>query len=144
MIGEYVMKQQDLQDERTKPDSIGMGSYNSDSHHVQRIPTPDGHVINEGDMQVPVKPYEIAYRCLLPKAGQCENLLVPVCVSASHVAYSSLRMEPVYMIMGHTAGLAAAQSIRENVAVQRIDVTALQKQLREQRQILSEAERVTP
>ncbi len=142
MIGEYVMKQQDLQTQRTKPDSIGMGSYNSDSHHVQRVPTPDGHVLNEGDMQVPVKPYEIAYRCMLPRQDQCENLLVPVCVSASHVAYSSLRMEPVYMIMGHAAGLAAARSIREGVSVQRIDVTALQRQLREQRQVLREAERV--
>src|SRR5207253_10447066 len=88
MIGAYVMRQQDLQDERTKPDSIGMGSYNSDSHHVQRIPTPDGGVTNDGDMQVPVKPYEIAYRCITPRREQCENLLVPVCFSASHVAYS--------------------------------------------------------
>lgn len=92
-----------------------------------RIPTPDGGVINEGDMQVAVKPYEIAYRCLVPKQEQCENLIVPVCFSASHVAYSSLRMEPVYMIMGHTAGLAATQAIRDKVAVQRIDVDVLQR-----------------
>ncbi|MCL4217209.1 MAG: FAD-dependent oxidoreductase [Candidatus Hydrogenedentes bacterium] len=152
MVGEYVMKQQDLQDDRTKPDSIGMGSYNSDSHHVQRIvatETPDWSesavgALNEGDMQVPVQPYEIAYRALTPKRAECENLLVPVCASATHVAYSSIRMEPQYMIMGHAAGLAAALAIENNVAVQDIDVDALQARLREQKQVLSLAEMVGP
>lgn len=142
MVGRYVMKQGDLQTDRTKPDSIGMGSYNSDSHHVQRIPTPDGAVINEGDMQVPVKPYEIAYRSLLPKEGECENLLVPVCFSASHVAYSSMRMEPQYMIMGHAGGLAAAWAVRHDASVGAVDIAWLQKRLREQGQVLSMAEAV--
>lgn len=150
MIGEYVMTQRDLQDERTKPDSIGMGSYNSDSHHVQRIVVADGHpwpgkgpfVLNEGDMQVPVRPYEIAYRAILPKRQECANLFVTGCVSASHVAYSSIRMEPQYMILGHSAGVAAAQALRDGKAVQDVDVAALQKRLREQKQILSMAEAI--
>jgi hypothetical protein len=144
MVGEYVMIQTDLQDHRTKQDSIGMGSYNSDSHHVQRIATPEGTVINEGDMQVPVRPYEIAWRALLPKRGQCENLLVPVCVSASHVAYSSLRMEPVYMIMGHSAGVAAAMALRDGQSLYDLDVPALQRRLRDQKQVLTLAEAVKP
>lgn len=137
MIGEYVMHQADLQTSRTKPDSIGMGSYNSDSHHVQRIPTPDGGVINEGDMQVPVQPYEIAYRTIVPKREQCSNLLVPVCFSASHVAYSSLRMEPQYMIMGHAAGLAAVYAVRNDEPVADVDIEWLQDMLRERRSVLN-------
>jgi len=137
MIGEYVMRQADLQTDRTKPDSIGMGSYNSDSHHVQRIPTPDGGVINEGDMQVPVKPYEIPYRILVPKREQCSNLLVPVCFSASHVAYSSLRMEPQYMIMGQAAGLAAVYAVRNEEPVADVDVPWLQDMLRETGAVLN-------
>ena len=91
-----------------------MGSYNSDSHNVQRIVNADGFVRNEGDMQVAVKPYQIPYRVLLPKKGEAQNLLVPVCFSASHVAYSTLRMEPQYMILGQAAGVAAAMAIRGN------------------------------
>ena len=109
MIGEYVMVQQDLQTELTKPDPIGMGSYNSDSHNVERIVGPDGFVRNEGDMQVAVKPYQIPYRIMLPKRAEATNLLVPVAFSASHVAYSSVRMEPQYMILGQAAGVAAAR-----------------------------------
>jgi hypothetical protein len=137
MVGAYVMNQKDLQTERTKPDSIGMGSYNSDSHHVQRVVRPDGTLENEGDMQVPVRPYEIAYRALTPKETECENLLVPVGFSASHVAYSSMRMEPQYMIMGHAAGVAASYAVQHDVAVQQVDVARLRTRLREQKQILS-------
>lgn len=137
MVGEWVMTQKDLQTERTKPDSIGMGSYNSDSHHVQRFIRPDGTVENEGDMQVPVQPYEISYRALTPRREECRNLLVPVCFSASHVAYSSMRMEPQYMIMGQAAGLAAVQAIRTGRSVQEIDVSSLQAKLREQGQVLT-------
>ncbi len=137
MIGEKVMVQADLQTHRTKDDSIGMGSYNSDSHHVQRIPTPEGFVINEGDMQVPVKPYEISYHSITPKQEECGNLLVPVPFSASHVAYSSMRMEPQYMIIGHAAGVAAAQAIRERVPVQKIDIKKLQATLHKQKAVLN-------
>ena len=132
MVGEYVMVQKDLQTDRLKPDVIGMGSYNSDSHNVQRFVNAAGFVENEGDMQVPVQPYQILYRVMLPKRTEATNLLVPVCFSASHVAYSSLRMEPQYMIIGHAAGVAAGLAIRANKPVQEIDVPELQKILKSQ------------
>jgi hypothetical protein len=143
MVGEYVMQQKDLQTDREKDDSIGMGSYNSDSHHVQRILAgsedfegDEASAINEGDMQVPVQPYEISYRALVPKRDQATNLLVPVCCSASHVAYSSIRMEPQYMIMGHAAGVAAALAIRDGLPVQDVPIGELQSKLKERDQII--------
>ena len=125
MVGEYVVVQKDLQTELTKPDPIGMGSYNSDSHNVQRIVDAAGFARNEGDMQVAVKLYQIPYRVMLPKRVQVTNLLVPVAFSASHVAYSSLRMEPQYMIIGQAAGVAAWMAISSGKAVQDIDTAAL-------------------
>ncbi len=122
--------------ELTKPDPIGMGSYNSDSHNVERIVNPDGFVRNEGDMQVAVTPYQIPYRILVPKKAEMENLLVPVCFSATHVAYSTLRMEPQYMIIGQAAGVAAAMAIRRSLAVQDIDTAALTRTLVEHGAIL--------
>jgi hypothetical protein len=137
MIGDYVMSQKDIQTELTKPDSIGMGSYNSDSHNVQRRPTADGQAVeNEGDMQVRVTPYQIPYRVLLPKRAEATNLLVPVCFSATHVAYSTLRMEPQYMILGHAAGLAARLSIDAGIPLQDVSVETLRAKLRAQRAIL--------
>jgi hypothetical protein len=132
MTGGFVATQKDLQTERTKPDVIGMGSYNSDSHNVQRHISPEGFVVNEGNVEVPVQPYQIPYRVLIPKAGEAENLLVPVCFSASHVAYSSLRMEPQYMILGHAAGVAAALAVKNGVSVQAVPIAALQKTLLEE------------
>jgi hypothetical protein len=127
MLGEYVMTQKDIQTDLAKADSIGMGSYQSDSHHVQRVPTKDGAVENEGEMYIPVKPYEIPYRMILPKPEQATNLLVPVCFSASHAAYSTLRMEPQYMIIGQAAGVAASLAVRNHRRVQDIDIPQLQK-----------------
>ncbi len=136
MVGEYVMSQKDIQTELTKPDPIGMGSYNSDSHNVQRRPTADGTAVeNEGDMQVRVSPYQIPYRVMLPKRTQATNLLVPVCFSATHVAYSTLRMEPQYMIIGQAAGVAAKMAIDRNVAVQDVDAAALGAKLKAQRAV---------
>lgn len=136
MVGEYVMSQKDIQTELTKADAIGMGSYNSDSHNVQRRPTPDGRAVeNEGDMQVPVTPYQIPYRVMLPQRAEATNLLVPVCFSATHVAYSTLRMEPQYMIIGQAAGVAAKLAVARRVAVQRIDTEALRARLRAQRAV---------
>jgi hypothetical protein len=109
-----------------------MGSYNSDSHNVQRFLERDGTVQNEGNMEVPVQPYQIPYRVLLPKRAEAANVLVPVCVSASHVAYSTLRMEPVYMIMGHAAGVAAKMAIESGREVHDIDTKALTAKLRSQ------------
>ena len=136
MVGEYVMKQADLQTDRTKGDSIAMGSYNSDSHNVERVANPDGTVTNEGNVEVRVQPYEIAYRSVTPKRGEVENLLVPVCLSASHTAYSSVRMEPQYMMIGQAAGVAAALAIAKHTAVQDVAVADLQAKLREHGAIL--------
>jgi FAD dependent oxidoreductase len=136
MIGDFVMTQEDIQTDLTKPDAIGMGSYNSDSHNVQRYVTEAGHVQNEGNMEVPVSPYQIPYRILLPKQSQVTNLLVTVCFSASHVTYSTLRMEPVYMIIGQAAGTAAKIAIDEKVAVQEIDSAALKTRLQQQRAVI--------
>ena len=132
MVGTFVMTQKDLQTDLTKPDPIGMGSYNSDSHNVQRFVTPDGLAQNEGDVEVPVKPYQIPYRVMLPKRAEATNLLVPVCFSASHVAYSSLRMEPQYMIIGQAAGVAASLALKNKEAVQDVDARQLTDRLKQQ------------
>ncbi|MBI2424752.1 MAG: FAD-dependent oxidoreductase [Candidatus Hydrogenedentes bacterium] len=152
MIGATVMTQRDLQTERTKAGTIGMGSYNSDSHHVQRVVAPVDRywpngpvgVVNEGNMEVPVRLYEIPYGCITPKARECVNLLAPVCMSASHVAYSSMRMEPQYMILGQAAGFAAAQAIRRACTVQAVDVPQLQEALRATGAVLTLAGRQPP
>src|SRR5262249_34500548 len=132
MVGEYVMQQKDLQTDLTKPDPIGMGSYNSDSHNVERIVDADGVVRNEGDMQVPVKPYQIPYRLLVPTRAEATNLLVTAAFSATHVAYSSVRMEPQYMILGQAAGIAAKIAIASGKPMQDIDTAELTKILRSQ------------
>lgn len=137
MIGAYVMTQKDVQDDVEKADGVGMGSFVIDSHIVQRLLKEDGTVIDEGAFDGPATPYEIPYRCLTPKVDECENLLVPVCLSASHVAYCTMRMEPVYMAMGHAAGVAAAGSSRAGHAVQDIDMVALRARLSEQNAVLS-------
>ena len=130
MVGAYVMRQSDLQTERTKTDSIGMGSYNSDSHNIQRVAMADGTVQNEGNVEVPVKPYEIPYRSITPRRADSHNLLVPVCLSATHAAYSSVRMEPQYMIIGQAAGVAAALAVHSGVSIQDISIPELQQKLR--------------
>jgi hypothetical protein len=137
MVGSFVMTQKDIQDELTKLDVIGMGSYNSDSHNVQRFVQADGTVQNEGNMEVPVKPYHIPYRILLPKKNEAVNLLVPVCFSASHVVYSTVRMEPQYMILGQAAGVAAKMAIDKNTAVQDIDTNALTAKLQRQKAVIA-------
>ncbi len=136
LVGEFVMTQKDIQTELTKPDSIGMGSYNSDSHNIERVVDEAGFVRNEGDMQVSVKPYQIPYRVMLPKSRETTNLLVPVAFSASHVAYSSLRMEPQYMILGQAAGVAAKLAIASGKPVQEIDVPRLMDRLRKSGAVL--------
>lgn len=136
MRGDYVMTQADLTDNRAKPDAIALGSFQIDSHPVQRLVGEGGLAVNEGHIDMRVQPYAIPYRSLVPRADDCANLLVPVCLSASHIAYGSLRMEPVYMMLGHAAGLAAGQAITHGLAVQQIDIAELQRKLREQRQRL--------
>ena len=130
MIGEYVMTEHDVLSKREVPEPVGMGSYTVDSHNVQRYVKPDGFVQNEGDIGVKTpQPYSISYKSLVPKKGECENLLVPVCVSSSHIAYGSIRMEPVFMILGQSAATAASMAIDEGISVQEIQYEKLKEQL---------------
>lgn len=143
MIGEYVLTQHDLQERRTKPDSIGMGGYNIDirevqwiAHRVFHFPAATEEVLMEGYVSMPVEPYEIPYRSLLPPRKMVSNLLVPVCISASAVAYASFRMEPQYMIAGQAAGVAAALAARGSDDVHEVNLGDLQRILAGQRQVL--------
>ncbi len=137
MIGLYVMTENELRKKKPTPDSVGMGSYTIDSHNVQRYITPEGYVQNEGDIGVSTGgPYEIAYGSLVPKRGQVANLLVPVCVSSSHIAFGSIRMEPVFMILGQSAATAAAMAIDAKIAVQDVPYAQLKARLVQDGQIL--------
>lgn len=137
MIGEYVMTEHELMKRRPTPEPVGMGSYTIDSHNVQRYITPDGAVQNEGDIGVPLDgPYEIAYGALVPRKGQADNLLVPVCVSSSHIAFGSIRMEPVFMVLGQSAATAAVMAIDANVAVQDVPYERLRDRLLKDGQVL--------
>ncbi len=130
MVGLYVTTENDVLSKRDVPQPVGMGSYTMDSHNVQRYVKPDGFVQNEGDIGVGVpKPYRIPYGSLVPMRGECDNLLVPVCVSSSHIAYGSIRMEPVFMILGQSAATAAARAIDHRCAVQNVDYNKLREQL---------------
>lgn len=138
MVGLYVMTENELLKRRPTPDSVGMGSYTIDSHNVQRYITPEGYVQNEGDIGLPTKgPYQIAYGALVPKKGQADNLLVPVCVSASHIAFGSIRMEPVFMILGQSAATAAVLAIEGNTSVQDVPYAKLRERLLADKQILA-------
>ncbi len=140
MIGNYVMTENELQKRRATPKSVGMGSYTIDSHNVQRYVTPDGAVQNEGDIGVSTYgPYEISYDSLIPKKEDCTNLMVPVCVSSSHIAFGSIRMEPVFMILGHSAASAAVMAIEAGIPVQDVDYDRLRELLLEQGQVLEHA-----
>ena len=137
MIGEYVTTEHDITSEYDTPRSVGMGSYSMDSHNIQRYIKSDGFVQNEGDIGTKVeKPYKISYGSIIPKKEDCQNLLVPVCVSSSHIAFGSIRMEPVFMILGQSAGTAAALAIDENVAVQDLQFDKIKARLLEDGQVL--------
>ncbi|MBL9153052.1 MAG: FAD-dependent oxidoreductase [Verrucomicrobiales bacterium] len=138
MVGHYVMTEHELLKKRPTPESVGMGSYTIDSHNVQRYITPEGYVQNEGDIGVGTGgPYEIAYGSLVPKRGEGANLFVPVCVSSSHIAFGSIRMEPVFMILGQSAATAAVLAIDGNLAVQDVPYETLRKRLEADGQILT-------
>ncbi|MBB3206508.1 hypothetical protein FHS27_002317 [Rhodopirellula rubra] len=137
MIGDFVITQNHLQKRLHTPNSVGMGSYSIDSHNVQRYITPDGYVQNEGDIGIGTNgPYEIAMGCLLPKRDQCENLVVPVCVSSTHMAFGSIRMEPVFMILGQSAATVAAMAIDDDSAVQDVAYAEVRERLLADGQIL--------
>ncbi|HRX78535.1 MAG TPA: FAD-dependent oxidoreductase, partial [Pirellulaceae bacterium] len=135
MVSDYVMTQHNCQGREVPKDSVGLASYNMDSHHCQ-MTVVDGAVRNEGNVEIPVEPYPIAYRALTPKRAECVNLLVPVALSSSHIAFGSIRMEPVFMLLGQSAATAASQAIESDVAVQDVDYATLRERLLKDGQIL--------
>jgi FAD dependent oxidoreductase len=145
MVGEYVLTEHDLLPAPVPAyDAIAMGSYHIDIREVRRTwrwiyehPRPIPSVYNEGYLSVPVRPYQIPYRSIVPRYAECTNLLVPVCVSASHVAFSSVRMEVQYEVLGHAAGLAATRALATGRAAQRVDIADLQERLAAEGQILA-------
>jgi len=137
MISDYVATEADCRWQRKAEDSVGLGAYGMDSHNCQRL-VQNGVARNEGDVQVGVRgPYAISYRSIVPKAAQAENLFVPVCLAATHIAYGSIRMEPVFMIMGQSAATAAVLAIDGQTTVQKVDYAALRQRLEKDGQILS-------
>ena len=138
MVSDYVMTEHNCLGHTVVNDSIGLGSYNLDSHHVRRFINKNGWVQNEGDVQVfEVSPYPIPYRSIVPRKSDCCNLLVPVCIAASHIAYGSVRMEPTFMILGQSAATAACHALDEQVPVQEINSTQLKNRLSADGQIVS-------
>lgn len=136
MIGGYVMSEKNCKRQEVVPDSVGMGAYNMDSHNTQRFVTAEGTARNEGDVQIATKPYPIAYRSICPKASECTNLFVPVCMSASHIAYGSIRMEPVFMVLGQSAATAASLCIDRHCSIQELETEPLQQALLAAHQVL--------
>ncbi len=138
MIGEVVMTEHHCTGKKVAPDSVGLAAYGMDSHNVERYVDADGFVHNEGNVQEHVAgPYPISYRAIVPKKSECENLLVPVCLSATHIAYGSIRMEPVFMILGQSAATAAAMALDEKCAAQDVPYETLKPRLLADAQILS-------
>ncbi len=136
MIGDYVMTEKNCKRLEIVEDSVGMGAYNMDSHNIQRFVTKEGFVRNEGDVQVRSRPYPISYRSIRPKAEECTNLLVPICLSASHISYGSIRMEPVFMVLGQSAATAAVHAIEQGTTIQGIDYAKLKTRLLADQQML--------
>eukprot|EP01089_Gocevia_fonbrunei_P004263 TRINITY_DN14289_c0_g1_i1.p1 TRINITY_DN14289_c0_g1~~TRINITY_DN14289_c0_g1_i1.p1 ORF type:complete len:530 (-),score=111.80 TRINITY_DN14289_c0_g1_i1:73-1662(-) len=139
MKGKYIFTQKDRERDLRKNDTIGMGSYNVDTHNAQRIPQGSG-TVTEGDVEMKYfENFEMPYSIMLPKETECENMLVSVCLSASHIGYGPLRLEPQYMILGESAGLAAAMAVKENAGkVANVKIIDLQKKLLSLNQILSQ------
>jgi len=138
MIGEYVMTENDVLGKRDVPRPVGMGSYTMDSHNIQRYVTPEGFVQNEGDLGVsPDRPYQIDMGAIMPVKSECNNLLVPVCVSSSHIAFGSIRMEPVYMTLGQSAGTIASLAIENKENIHHLDYNDIRERLEADGQILN-------
>ncbi|HZL12438.1 MAG TPA: FAD-dependent oxidoreductase [Prolixibacteraceae bacterium] len=137
MISDYVMTQKNCEGIDVVDDPVGLAAYGMDSHHVKRYVTPEGFVKNEGNVEAHVKsPFPISYRSIVPKKEECTNLLVPVCMSATHIAFGSIRMEPVFMVLGQSAATAACMAIDKGVEVQKIDYENLKSILVTDKQVL--------
>ena len=130
LVADYVVTEHDCRGTTTAEDAVALASYGMDSHNCRRLVV-DGHARNEGNVEVDTPaPYPVSYRAIVPREGEGANLLVPVCLSASHIAYWSIRMEPVFMALGQAAATAASLAIEAGVAVQDVDYRALRRQLR--------------
>ena len=137
MIGAYVMTQANCVGKEVIDDPVGLAAYTMDSHNCQRIVT-DGQVKNEGNVEVGgFPPYPISYRSIIPKPTEATNLLVPVCLSASHIAFGSIRMEPVFMVLGQSAATAAALAIDQQQSVHELKYSQLQRKLKADQQVLA-------
>ena len=138
MVSDYVMTQHNCQGRVVAEDPIGLAAYTMDSHNIQRYVDENGYVRNEGDMQVGgFPPYPISYRSIVPKESECTNLFVPMCPSSSHMAFGSIRMEPVFMVLAESSATAAMQAIDEGVTVQKIDYQNLSQRLLADKQVLA-------
>ncbi|MEY4689512.1 MAG: hypothetical protein RIR76_3535 [Verrucomicrobiota bacterium] len=137
MISDHIHTEMDCKLTRETPQPVGMGSYAMDSHNTQRYVDGRGFVRNEGDVQVPLAaPYPISYLSIRPRSADCTNLLVPVCCAASHIGYGSIRMEPVFMILGESAATAASLALEAGVAVQDVPYPDLRRRLLADGQVL--------
>jgi hypothetical protein len=139
MISDVVMTQAYCQQFERAEDSVGMGAYNMDSHNAQRYVTKDGMVKNEGNIEVGVKPYPISYKSIVPKEAECSNLVVPIALSSSHIAFGSIRMEPVFMILGQSGATAVMHAIKEGVSLQKVNYPKLRQRLLADKQVLEHA-----
>lgn len=137
MKSDFVMTEQHCLSKILVDDVVGLAAYTMDSHNCRRFVDEKGHVRNEGDVQVHLpKPYGVSYRTIVPKRGEIANLLVPVCLSSSHIAYGSIRMEPVFMVLAQSAAAAAAIALKQNVAVQDVPYADLRASLEKGNQVL--------
>jgi hypothetical protein len=137
MIADLVVSEHTALGEEVAPDPVGLGSYGMDSHAIKYFVSPRGLLTRDGGMfhRVP-EPYGISYRAIVPKRNECVNLLVPVCVSATHAAYGSIRMEPVFMVLGQSAATAASLAIDRNINLQDVPYDVLRKRLLEDGQVI--------
>ncbi len=137
MLSSYVMTQKNCEGIEVVKDPIGMAAYGMDSHHIKRYVNSRGYVSNEGNVEAHVKsPFPISYRSIVPKKEECSNLLVPVCLSATHIAFGSIRMEPVFMVLGQSSALIASLAIEEEKAVQEIEYNRIRQMLIKQAQVI--------
>ena len=137
MVSDYVITQRHCEGIETAGDPVGLAAYGMDSHHIQRFVDHNGFVQNEGNVEAPVgSPYPISYRSIIPKKGEIENLLVPVCLSATHIAFGSIRMEPVFMVLGQSAAIAANLAIEKKTGLHDLPYSDLKEALLENKQVL--------
>jgi ribulose 1,5-bisphosphate synthetase/thiazole synthase len=138
MISDLVMTQHHCQGQETAADAVGLAAYGMDSHNTQRYVDKEGNARNEGNVEVGgFTPYPVGYKAIVPRKSEAANLVVPVCLSATHIAYGSIRMEPVFMVLGQSGATAACQAIEASVAVQDVDLAKLHERLLADGQVLA-------